>query len=340
MRVRSNRGSLPNPDALGRWRPEVGRDLKGKRVRFQVGNKRDTSEAEAVRRLNAIRDLYDRQCAELHLTHSAPSVQGWALKLAQGVPVVVKASPMARGNPGQAAEELGLVRQLQSWGVPITIADDLPILGYAHIQLRIEEEVQRAVAAAVATVKQGWGGDFVEEAIQQSALPADPAAAPRGTLHKAIEAYKTHLQQTGKHDGQGNLSPHYRKCLERLDMLREHHADCHLWKLDYGKIEAMVSYWRNRPPTKRGGQCSTSTPPRCSSSYSATCGGSTGSRSTDGRCHAGWSRSSGPPIRYVKTTGTTRRPSTARPRKFTRQSNWHLLLVTPMTSAAQWLAFA
>ncbi|MGD0901000.1 MAG: hypothetical protein ABR915_24475, partial [Thermoguttaceae bacterium] len=62
MRPRSNRGGLPKPDSLGRWRPEVGVDHEGTRVRFQVGNKRDTTEAEALKRLNAIRDLYDRQC--------------------------------------------------------------------------------------------------------------------------------------------------------------------------------------------------------------------------------------------------------------------------------------
>ena len=53
MRPKSNRGGLPNPDSLGRWRPEVGVDHEGTRVRFQVGNKRDTTEAEALKRLNA-----------------------------------------------------------------------------------------------------------------------------------------------------------------------------------------------------------------------------------------------------------------------------------------------
>ena len=39
-------------------------------------------------------------------------------------------------------------------------------------------------------------------------------------------------------------------------MLLEHHADCQLWQVDFNKIETMVSYWRNRPATKRGGRCS------------------------------------------------------------------------------------
>ena len=263
MRPRSNRGGLPKPDSLGRWRPEVGCDHEGNRVRFQVGNKRDTSEAEALKRLNAIRDLYDRQSAELRLNFWAGWVRGWALRLSQGVPVVVEASPAAIRIPGQAAEELSLVRRLQSWGTPIIITDDLPALGYAHIRDRIEQEAQRAVAAAVAKVKDSWGSDLVEETQQHTAMPADPATAPRGTLHETIDIYKTHVEQTGKRDKQGNLSPHFRKCLDRLDMMKEHHANCQLWQVDFDKVNAMVSYWRNRPATKRGGRCGMAgTPPR------------------------------------------------------------------------------
>jgi len=235
----------------------VGCDHEGKRVRFQVGNKRDTTEADALKRLSAIRDLYDRQCAELGLTFWAGWVRGWALKIANGVPVVVEASPVAFRNSGQAAEDLFLVRRLQSWGTPIIVSDDLPALGYGHIRKDIEQEVQRAIAAAIAQVKDGWGASLVEEVQAHSSLPADPTTAPRGTLHETIDAYKKHLQETGKRDGQDNLSPHFLKCLERLDMLKEHHADCQLWQLDSDKIEAMVSYWRNRPPTKRGGRCGT-----------------------------------------------------------------------------------
>jgi len=66
---------------------------------------------------------------------------------------MIEASQAAVHNSGQAAEELLLVRQLQSWGTPIIVSDNLPALGYAHIRERIEEEVQRAVAAAVVNVR-------------------------------------------------------------------------------------------------------------------------------------------------------------------------------------------
>jgi len=224
-------------------------------VRFQVGNKRDATEAEALKRLNAIRDLYDRQCAELKINYWAGWVRGWAGKLAQGVPVVVDASPAAVSTPGQAAEELALVRQLQSWGTPIAVSDNLPALGYAHLRQRMEEEIARAVQEAVAEMKRSWGEGFMAEVQQQAPLPNADECETK-TLHEAIDQYKRHIEQTGKRDPLGNLTGHASKCLEQLDWLKEHHADQPMWKIDLSEVERMVSYWRHRPATKRGNRCS------------------------------------------------------------------------------------
>ena len=254
-RPKTYHGGLPKTDRLGRWRPVVGRTPDGKAARFQVGT-RKTSEADALRRLEVIRDLYERQCADLGLDFWAGWVQCWAVKVAQGVPVTVHASSGALSNAGQAAEELGIVRQLQAWGVPIVVADDLPQLGYAALRQQIDQAVQRAVQAAVEELRSRWRGGIVEEAEQQTALPADPKTAPVGTLHGAMDYYKAYLNQTGVKDGQGNLSQQTRKCLTWLDMLKEHYADCQLWQMDIGAIQKMISYWRSRPPTKRGNRCS------------------------------------------------------------------------------------
>jgi len=63
------RGDLPKPDASGCWRPYVGKARGGSPTRFTVGNRRDISEGEARRRLEAIRDLFDQQCAKLGISH-------------------------------------------------------------------------------------------------------------------------------------------------------------------------------------------------------------------------------------------------------------------------------
>lgn len=49
---------LPKPDPQGRIRPYVGRDEKGKAIKFQVGNVNDTTHHEMQQRLDNIRLLY------------------------------------------------------------------------------------------------------------------------------------------------------------------------------------------------------------------------------------------------------------------------------------------
>ena len=93
-KTKTYRGGLPKQDRTGRWRAVVGHDRHGVPVRFQVGT-RNTSEAEALRRLNAIRDLYKRQCADFGQNHWAPWVQEWATKLTHAIPVVAYTPPKA-----------------------------------------------------------------------------------------------------------------------------------------------------------------------------------------------------------------------------------------------------
>jgi hypothetical protein len=62
---------LPKPDALGRVRPYVGRDQKGKPVKFQVGSIKDTPQQEMQRRLDNIRLLYQCSCREYGIDYLA-----------------------------------------------------------------------------------------------------------------------------------------------------------------------------------------------------------------------------------------------------------------------------
>ncbi len=56
-------------------------------ARFAVGNAADISPADAMRRLDAVRDLYARQCAELSVDYWTEWVWCWATRLAQSVPL-------------------------------------------------------------------------------------------------------------------------------------------------------------------------------------------------------------------------------------------------------------
>jgi hypothetical protein len=239
----------------GRTKDGDGRTIyHGKRqpARFTVGTHETTSPADALRRLNAIRDLYDRQCQELGLDFWAGWVHGWACRLAQNVPIVVYASDFALRNKGGAAEELHIVLKLQAWGTPITIADPrLPTLGYGFLREQIDERVAQAVSKALGELRQSWGDDAMEKA----GMPP-PSSAASGTLHKAITDCIASTKEHGKKDGKGDLAQSPRKSIERLEALKAHHADCPLWRLDLDGIERLAGYWRNRPTTKRGGRCS------------------------------------------------------------------------------------
>jgi hypothetical protein len=250
------RSRLPKPDSQGRWRALVGRNLDGKPARFQVGSRQTTSEADALKRLQAIVDLYDRQCHELKLECWAGWVQSWAHKLSQAVPIVVYASPAAKAIGGQAWEELMLVRQLQNWGVPIVVQEELPALGYAALRHQIDKEVGHAVQTAMDDIRKRFGSDLIDDVQQATSMTGDPSKAPTGTLHAAVKNYRKHLEKTGKRDPYGNLGQHVRKCLQYLETIAEHHADCQLWSLDYNAIASVYSYWCNRPKTKRGNRCS------------------------------------------------------------------------------------
>jgi hypothetical protein len=254
--MKSYRGALPNADSQGRWRPVVGRQLNGKPQRFQIGNKRDTTEAEAQRRVGFIRDLYDRQCQELGIDFWANWTLPWAVRLAAGVPIKVCASDYAKANDGQAAEEVMKFHQLASWGVPVQIADpDLLASGHGFLTRQIEAEVNKAVQQALQRLENSWG----EAAIRQTwheAVPENPTDAETKTLHEALDAYSDYLRDTGRRDQNGNLATRVRKCQDRLGYLKKHHEDCPLWKLNLPVIDRMAAYWRNRPVTKKGNRCS------------------------------------------------------------------------------------
>jgi hypothetical protein len=91
-RVKTYRRKLPRPDERGRIRSVVGQTMEGSLVRFTVGTHETTSPTDAMKRLDAIRNLYARQCAELGIDYWAGWVQEWAYRLSQAVPIVVYAS--------------------------------------------------------------------------------------------------------------------------------------------------------------------------------------------------------------------------------------------------------
>lgn len=81
--------------------------------------------------------------------------------------------------------------------------------------------------------------------------------AETGTLHQALDAYQAEFERdTPKLPG-GILKQFERKRIERVARLKATHQDMPLYQLTKDKIAETISYWRNRPPTKKGTPCST-----------------------------------------------------------------------------------
>ena len=96
MAKRAYQGGMPKPDRRGYYRPEVGG------VRFIVGHKNEVSEGEARRRLEAVRDLFNRQAT---CSPSSPD-SDWhstaleiARQLAKGQPPIVSPPAAESDDP-------------------------------------------------------------------------------------------------------------------------------------------------------------------------------------------------------------------------------------------------
>lgn len=241
---------LPKPDALGRYRPIVGKFPDGKPARFQVGTTKTTTAAEAQRRLDAIRLLFLSSCED-----AGTDYWGWAYKWAKLLcngNIKIHGSEYSKRNPGQAAEELGIAHRLIAWGLPVTIVDyDLQASGTAFIKEMIEMEVKRAVAAVLENESQSWGADFVK-AVQSSVVPENITNAETKTFFEALGTYENEL----KTNANGNIKANTHRKISQVKYLKEHHQDLPLWRLDLTECQKMVSYWASRPNTKKGRQCS------------------------------------------------------------------------------------
>ena len=152
--AKAYRGGLPVPNSLGQWRPIVGKQANGKPQRFQVGNKRDTSETQALARLNAIRDLYDHQCREFQVDYWVGWVFVFAKEMGRGIPIKCYGSRDAE----ESASRLALVAKIQSWGAPVEIADPrLMENGQTFLRDMVESLVAKEVSRIMEGVGVVWG---------------------------------------------------------------------------------------------------------------------------------------------------------------------------------------
>jgi hypothetical protein len=247
-RTKTKRHGLPKPDDRGRIRPYVGKLASGVKARFTVADQ-DTAPSEAMRRLDLIRSLYEKQCARSGIDFWNEWTRHVAVRIGAGQPI----NDTFLGDIDHPQHMAGCVDQLQAWGIPVTITEPGAYgEGLNAHSDQIQAVVQKLVAEEMAR-QTGIRGAVAGKV----SLPVDPLAmAETATFHQAIDAYSSHLKTTGKTDENGNLVARANKCRDRLRYLKQTHKDLPLWRLDLTQLSEIVAHWRNRPRTKRGNRCS------------------------------------------------------------------------------------
>ena len=238
---KSYRGRLPKPYSRGYYRPEVG----GKR--FTVGNKRDVSEREVLRRVNALRELFERQCELDQIDSWAVWVLPWSKRIAAGGELRFEVSDDAKANVGQATEEFRLVALLRDIGVK-TQSDDPDTIGNGERQIKqwLDERINTAVTQAVEAVRQHANRPADLEGRIYAHQAFDPANCETRTLHEALEAYASHIKVNGEKQDNGLPSPSVQQYIRWAAVLKQVHEDLPFWRLDRNQLDSLFGYWRNR----------------------------------------------------------------------------------------------
>ena len=105
---------------------------------------------------------------------------------------------------------------------------------------------QAAIDRAVAKAKRLRGAaDAVEKSIYT------PTAQQGQTFHQAIEAFAKHIKATKK-TAEGLTTQHGERQAASIRRLAQHHADIPLDRFSLSEVEDVVTYWGNRPKSRKG----------------------------------------------------------------------------------------
>ncbi len=223
-----------------------------------MGNVRSVSNGEMIRRLNSIRDLFDRQCEFHKIDYWSAFLLPFAKKIAAGERLTFHVSKRARREAGQASEEAQVLHMLHELGLDI-VPDDPSVIASGEMEIRnlIDTSVREAVAKAVGTANDRLKGSLPPTLVDQlqASAPTDPSSMEVRTLHQAIDAYRAHREKTGKRQDNGKPSRSVQHDLNASKRLKKTTDDVSLWELaDKNKLDELFAYWRNRPISKKTGR--------------------------------------------------------------------------------------
>jgi hypothetical protein len=119
---------------------------------------------------------------------------------------------------------------------------------FVHVRLELVDQADQAQGEQVLEERFCLEVEAARKVLETANLPA-----PRGqTLHQALDAYSDWVKKNYlAPGGDGRVSQHGVTMLTYVGMLKEHHADMSLNCFGLAELDAMLTYWRNRPKGKR-----------------------------------------------------------------------------------------
>ncbi|MCR9209042.1 MAG: hypothetical protein NXI28_12485 [bacterium] len=205
------------------------------------------------RRLDAVRDLFDRQCKHHNIDYWSAWLLPFAKKVGKGHKLTLHISDHARKNNGQASEEAQGLEMLRGLGLDI-VADDPAVIASGEMELKtlIDSSLREAVSKAVEMVNERFSEipTPLVERLKSSVSP-DPSLVETKTTHQAIDAFRKHLLKHGKRQDNGRPSPSVQNYLNIARRLKSTIDDFAFWELDKDRIDGLFAHWRNRPVSKR-----------------------------------------------------------------------------------------
>ena len=246
----------PKPDARGRRRVYIGHDPSGKKQRFQVGD-RSTSEQEAARRIEAIRQFYECLCeraaiqAREHDMPFSPRWSRWAMQLAKriGEDGIISDADLAWYSIDNRA---GIIELLRSWGVRIVVNEPQQLAeGFEAWRDRIGSIVSEIVQKEMAHAE-SVHGPVVRQASVGLTSPLEMDDSP---LYSAVAKYKLHVLEDADRDENGDIKPWSHKRCELIDSFKGATKNFPLWRFNFLECQRIAAYWRNRPNTHKGERC-------------------------------------------------------------------------------------
>ena len=246
---------LARRDSRGRIRQVKGMLANGNKARIQIAD-RETSDAEAERRLITIHSLYEKQCERYGLDCWGH----WTFCVAKEIGIGRAITDVFLMTFFNEAAMASAAVQLKDWGVAVHFKTDEKFKeGMAINREQIESMVADLVQAKLKELT-----DIRGAVVEEIRLPDALMMSESATFFDALDAYCVHLDETGEREDvvgrekRGELKAKVYKNIQDVGRLKAHFSEYEnmpLWKLDLPRWEMLVAIWRNRPLTKKGTRC-------------------------------------------------------------------------------------